>query len=270
MPANNQIYDQQAAGWWDENHFLHMLKTGLNPARFGYFRQVLTQLGREPQQLRGLEIGCGGGLLTEEFARLGFQMTGIDQSAASILVARSHARQENLAITYLVGNGEKLPFAAASFDLVICCDVLEHVLNVDKVLSEAARILRNPDPALGKSGGLFCYDTLNRTLQSYFETIFIGQICPLTSFFAPQTHNWQQFIRPNELLASLKQNGLENQGLTGLVPGCAAPLTAFYLVLRKLGRLSFAELGRKLKFIHRNGQTGGSYAGYAIKKHIQS
>lgn len=264
MSVNNQIYDLQAAGWWDENHFLHTLKTGLNPARFGYFRQILARRNLDPRQLRVLEIGCGGGLLSEEFARLGCQVTGIDPSAASIETARAHAERNGLLITYSVENGEKLSFTDASFDAVLCCDVLEHVADMKKVIHEAARVLRRPDPGSEKPGGFFFYDTINRTLRSFFETIFIAQFFPLTSFFAPGTHSWQLFVKPAELLAIFAQTGLENQETVGLNPGIPALLTALHLIQRKLGLINYAELGRRLRF-KTGGGTDGSYVGYAIR-----
>ncbi len=256
MPVDNSLYTTHADSWWDENYFLYVLKTGLNPARFGYFRKVFSRLGLDPAQLTGLEVGCGGGLLTEEFAQLGCHMNGIDPSEASLEAARRHAAQENLQIAYRTGVGEALPFPDASFDVVICCDVLEHVKDVKAVIAESTRVL--------KPGGLYCYDTINRTLKSWVETIFVGQVFPPTRFFAPNTHAWEQFIKPDELLVALQQAGLTHQEMIGLRPGIPAPLVAVELLQRGLGRINFAELGRRLKF-EAAGGLGGSYAGYALK-----
>src|SRR4051795_8092603 len=98
---DNGVYDRLAEGWWDENGVLHFLRTGMNPGRFGYFREVLVErLGRNPRGLATLDIGCGGGLLAEEFAGLGCRVTGIDPSAASVAAARAHAADAGLDIEY--------------------------------------------------------------------------------------------------------------------------------------------------------------------------
>ena len=110
MSINNEIYSLQASGWWDENHFLHLLKTGINPPRFGYFRDALTrQLGLQPETLSVLDVGCGGGILSEEFAKLGCRVTGIDPSAPSLETARKHAAMQGLTIDYRQGERRKHP-----------------------------------------------------------------------------------------------------------------------------------------------------------------
>jgi len=258
MPIDNEIYSLQASGWWDENHFLHLLKTGINPPRFGYFRDALTrQLGLRPEALSALDVGCGGGILSEEFAKLGCRVTGIDPSAPSLDAARKHAAHEGLTIEYRQANGENIPFDANSFDVVICCDVLEHVDDLEKTIHEVARVL--------KPGGMFCYDTINRTEESRKANIFAAQDFVLTSFFPPNTHVWGKFITPDELLALFEKAGFDNRDMTGLNSSLPDLQVAGLLIRRKLGWLTFAELGRQLKF-----QTGGglqtSYLGWAVRK----
>ena len=258
MSINNDIYSVQASGWWDENHFLYLLKTGMNPARFGYFSEALThQLGLQPVSLSVLDVGCGGGILSEEFAKIGCRVTGIDPSAPSLDTARTHAVREGLAIEYRQASGESIPFGAGTFDVVVCCDVLEHVNDLEKTILEVARVL--------KPGGMFCYDTINRTEESRKANIFAAQDFALTSFFPPNTHVWDKFITPEELLALFEKVGFENHDMTGLNSGLPDLQVAGLLIRRKLGLLSFAELGRRLKF-----QTGGglqaSYLGWAVKK----
>ena len=92
MPVDNQLYDTMADSWWDESGVLHFLR-GINPARFGYMRRILIdELGIDPRGKRTLDVGCGGGLLAEEFARLGCAVTGVDPSEKSLAAARDHAR----------------------------------------------------------------------------------------------------------------------------------------------------------------------------------
>jgi 2-polyprenyl-6-hydroxyphenyl methylase/3-demethylubiquinone-9 3-methyltransferase len=258
MPINNEIYSLQASGWWNENHFLHLLKTGINPPRFGYFRDALTrQLGLQPETLSVLDVGCGGGILSEEFAKLGCRVTGIDSSAPSLETARKHAANESLTIDYHQASGESIPFEANTFDVVVCCDVLEHVDDLEKTLCEVARVL--------KPGGMFCYDTINRTAESSKANIFAAENFPLTSFFPRNTHVWEKFITPDKLLALFEKVGFENRDMTGLNSALPDLQVAGLIIRRKLGLLTFAELGRRLKF-----QIGGgleaSYLGWAVRK----
>src|SRR3954466_13775270 len=111
MPADNHLYDTLADSWWDESGMLHILH-GLNPIRLRYLRRVLDPRGRKT-----LDVGCGGGLLAEELARMGCEVTGVDPSERSLEAARAHARQEGLAIDYRQATGEALPFPAGAFDL---------------------------------------------------------------------------------------------------------------------------------------------------------
>ncbi|GAB4502997.1 MAG: bifunctional 2-polyprenyl-6-hydroxyphenol methylase/3-demethylubiquinol 3-O-methyltransferase UbiG [Anaerolineales bacterium] len=257
MPVNNQIYQQQPQAWWDENHPLHLLKTGLNPARFGYFCQILRQEKISPPGLRLLDVGSGGGFLSEEFARAGFLVSGLDPALASCRAASQHARPQALSIDYLAGVGESLPFAADTFDLTLCCDVLEHVDDLPQVAAELLRVTR--------PGGLLFFDTINRSFISYLANIFIAQQFPLTALFERDTHRWEKFIRPQELIALLTRHGLTRIHLTGMNSARPRPMVAALLVLRKLGFFNAAELGRKLRFrIDENLQS--NYIGWGQKK----
>jgi len=256
MPVNNAIYSTEAAGWWKDDHFLHLLNTGVNPARLGYFQKVLSSQGLDPSGMSVLDAGCGGGILSEALARLGCRVTGIDLSAASLSVARSHARGQGLTIHYGQARIERLPFERACFDAVFCCDVLEHLDDHVPVIMELARTLR--------PGGLFFYDTINRTEDSRRENIVAAQEFPLTRFFPPDTHRWEQFIRPEELLGTLERAGLQNRDMTGLQSALTDGQVAALLIRRKLGMLTFAELGRRLRF-HTGGGLEASYLGWAVK-----
>ena len=154
----NEIYNTDLVGWWQKDSPFFILQYLVNPVRTDYFKNKFTLLNINPQGKNALEIGCGGGLFSEELARMGFNVTGIDPAECSLKTAVIHARSSGLAIDYRKGAGEKVPFPDNSADIVFCCDVLEHVCSLPKVIAEIHRVL--------KPGGLFCYDTLNRTLLS--------------------------------------------------------------------------------------------------------
>lgn len=256
MPIDNGLYDTMADSWWDESGVLHILR-GLNPARFGYMRRILIdELGIDLQGKRTLDVGCGGGLLAEEFARLGCVVTGVDPSEKSLETARDHARQEGLAIEYRQGVGEELPFPDGAFEIVYCCDTLEHVDDLGRVLGEISRVL--------KPGGVFLYDTINRTLESWLVMIKVFQDWDSTSLMPPDLHDWKMFIKPGELLSRLAEHGLENRGLTGL-KSSANPLHAVRILrARKRGEISYLEAMSRLD-LHESRDMGVLYAGYARK-----
>src|ERR1700749_5016471 len=138
--VDNDVYDRLGGSWGDETSLLNLLHGSVTPGRFAYFRDVLArQYGAELAGLQVLDIGCGGGFLAEEFANLGCLVSGVDPSAVSIGAARVHAAEQGLRINYRVGAGEELPFPDAAFNVACCCDVLEHVADVDRVISETAR-----------------------------------------------------------------------------------------------------------------------------------
>ncbi len=257
MPVDNRLYDRSGDIWWDEREVLSLLRAALNPARFGYFRQVLTgRLKLDPRGQKALDIGCGGGFLAEEFARLGCQVTGIDPSEPSLATARAHALQAGLAIDYQQGVGEQLPFADASFDLVSCCDVLEHVSDLERVIAETARVL--------KPGGVYFFETINRTFASKLIVIKLLQDWKATSLLPPNLHSWEHFITPRELQALCARHGLECREMRGLEPG-ANPITLLRLLRKqKRGEITFTRLGEAARFRVGN-HLMTAYVGYAIR-----
>lgn len=257
MPVDNQLYDRLASGWWDERGSLHAL-AALNPARFGYMRRVLAdELRIDLTGLRVLDVGCGGGLLAEEFARQGCVVTGVDPSAESLAVGRAHALAQGLDVRYERARGEALPFAANSFDAVYCCDALEHVNDVGQVIAESARVL--------KPGGVYLYDTINRTWRSRLIVIGLLQEWRWTSLMPPRLHDWNMFIRPPELTRLLNHCGLEPGGVTGLAPRANPFRIARALRQRKRGAMSYAEAIARMD-VRESSDTSLSYIGYARKR----
>lgn len=256
MPVDNEIYNQAADIWWDEHQPLNAIRTAINPARIAYFTRILRDLGVNPAGKTVVDIGCGGGLFAEEFARLGAHVIGVDPSAASLATARSHAAAAGLPIDYREGSGEHLPLADASVDIACCVDVLEHVSDLDAVIAETARVLR--------PGGVYLYDTINRTRTSRLVMIKLFQEWRLTAWMPPNLHSWEQFITPSELNAALGRHELAGRDVVGIAPGVKPPQLLRMLRQLRKGRMSYGEFGHRAQFVV-TGDTRVSYAGFATK-----
>ncbi len=259
--VNNGIYRSMGHAWWDDDvGEFSTLRFWINPVRFGYFARIFNEeKSVERGRRRLLDVGCGGGVLSEEFARAGFEVTGVDPAPESIEAARSHAHQSGLDIGYQTGSGERLEFPDQSFDCVACCDVLEHVDDVDLVIGEIARVLR--------PGGLFFYDTINRTIISKIAIIKVMQEWPSTAFAAPNSHLFRKFIKPEELVACLEKHGLESRNMRGIASRRNPILTLLDFRKRAKGKLTFKELGERLAF-EESDHLEASYMGYAQKRGV--
>jgi 2-polyprenyl-6-hydroxyphenyl methylase/3-demethylubiquinone-9 3-methyltransferase len=257
MPVDNDVYERLGESWWDDASPLSLLHGSVTPGRLAYFRGVLARrFGTDLGGLRVLDIGCGGGFLAEEFAALGCRVTGVDPSRASVHAARSHAAARGLDIDYQVGTGENLPVPDAAFDIACCCDVLEHVTDPGRVIGETARAL--------KPGGLYLFDTINRTRLSKLLAIKAAQEWRLTRLTDVAFHDWDLFITPAELTALLDRHGLTPGEIAGL-GSRARPLTVLRaLAAARLDRISYAEFSRRLN-VGRVRSTAISYLGFAVK-----
>ena len=197
------IYDTVADRWWsDDIRWVRTLKN-LVPGCLRWFDRQIDWQGKVV-----LDLGCARGFMAEALALRGAHVTGIDPAAEAIDAARAHARQGGLRIGYDVGVGEALPDDVASFDAVVCVDVLEHVADLDKVLSEVARTLR--------PGGLFLFDTINRKLLAQLATIIMAE--EVLRLLPRSTHDPAMFIKPAELRAAMQGAGLVPGVVTGLGP----------------------------------------------------
>jgi len=254
---DNELYDRHSDSWWDENGFLNLLRVAMNPPRFGYFKEVLTgALHIDPRGKTALDVGCGGGLLAEEFAAIGCVVTGVDPSRASLKAARSHAEPQDLDVCYLAAAGEQIPFHDASFDIVYCCDVLEHVADLDRVISEISRVLR-PE-------GVFFFDTINRTLKSRLVAIKVWQDWKWSRIVPPNLHVWEMFIRPCELKDIMRSCGMAAAEFVGISPEAGPGKMLGLLIKRKKGIISQAEMARGVKLV-KSRDLSISYMGYARK-----
>ncbi|MEO1636874.1 MAG: bifunctional 2-polyprenyl-6-hydroxyphenol methylase/3-demethylubiquinol 3-O-methyltransferase UbiG [Cyanobacteria bacterium J06631_9] len=201
MQRNNlSYYDQWATQWWQAEATVAPLNR-LNPLRFQFFDRYVSDW----RSLKVLDVGCGGGFTSEFLARRGAHVTGIDQSLACVEAASHHASETGLSICYQQSQAEQLPFNDATFDSVVCVDVLEHVDSPLQTIAEISRVL--------KPGGQFCFDTINRTWRSKLVMIWLlenalGQI-------PKGIHDWQKFITPAELSDMLGQHSMTIQEISG-------------------------------------------------------
>jgi len=254
---DNDLYNDERNTWWDPNSVLYLLKTSVNPWRVGYAKRKLGELGLNPVGKKALEVGCGGGILCEEIAAMGFDTTGIDPSAHSLNIAANHARLSGLRIKYEQGTGESLPYADGAYDVVFCCDVLEHVRDLPKVISEISRVLR--------PGGVFVFDTINRTFISKLVAIKIWQEWKRWAFFPPDLHVWDMFIKPAELKQLLLQSGFDFKEFHGSKPNISIPKMLGYLRQRAKGEITFKDLGERFVLLE-DGDMNILYSGIAVKK----
>lgn len=200
---NLALYDTSAAHWWsDDVKWIRTLKN-MVPGRLNWFDKHIDWAGKSV-----LDLGCAGGFMSEALAQKGAEVTGIDPAAQAIDAARVHAAQQGYEIRYDVGIGENLPYADSSFDSVVCVDVLEHVADLSRVLSEVARVL--------KPGGLFLFDTINRNPISRFAVISMAE--DVLRLLPKGTHDPEMFIKPQELHDALLRAGLLPGQRTGLGP----------------------------------------------------
>jgi 2-polyprenyl-6-hydroxyphenyl methylase/3-demethylubiquinone-9 3-methyltransferase len=254
---DNKIYNTKQAGWWETDSPFHLIKLLLNPVRINYIQKKLTE--QFPLGLTGkiaLEVGCGGGILCEDIAKMGVDVTGIDPSEPSITCATKHAKQNDLSIKYRVAGGENIPFKDECFDIALSCDALEHVRDLPQVISEISRVM--------KPGGILIYDTINRTLLSYIVAIKILQRWKRWALLPANLHVWEMFIRPRELKALFLQNNLEMKENKGIVPDISPMKIVTLLHQRVSGKLSYEEFGSKFRLIEGR-FLNVSYMGYAIK-----
>ncbi|AXX99513.1 bifunctional 2-polyprenyl-6-hydroxyphenol methylase/3-demethylubiquinol 3-O-methyltransferase UbiG [Profundibacter amoris] len=212
-PAEVAKFEAMAAEWWDVNGKfkpLHMM----NPCRLDYItQQIAKQFDRDltsPEPFKGLrllDIGCGGGLLSEPMARLGAEVVGADAAEGNIPVAQIHAEQQGLDIDYRHTTAEALAEAGEQFDVVLNMEVVEHVADPLAYLTACQKLL--------KPGGLMLCSTINRNPKSYLVAIIGAE--HIMRWLPKGTHEWNKFITPGELVELIKNAGLEPVDRTGFV-----------------------------------------------------
>jgi 2-polyprenyl-6-hydroxyphenyl methylase/3-demethylubiquinone-9 3-methyltransferase len=211
-PKEIERFDALAEDWWDEDGPMAPLHK-LNPVRLAYIRdRISDHLGRstDGQQpllgLQVLDIGCGGGLLSEPLARMGATVTGIDLAPSHIEGAKRHAAEAGLAIDYRIASVEALVTAGERFDLVCAMEVVEHVPDQPAFLKDTA--------ALVKPNGGLVMATLNRTVRSFALGIVAAEY--VLGWLPRGTHSWSRFVRPSEAARALRRGGLTVRDLAGV------------------------------------------------------
>ena len=211
--AEVRQFERMAAQWWDPHGSMAALHK-FNPVRLAYIRdRACAHFDRDPRRLdslkglRILDIGCGGGILSEPLARLGGTVVGADPSETNIAVARRHAEAAGVSVDYRCTTAEELADAGESFDVVLAMEVVEHVTDVDLFVSRCAEMV--------KPGGLMFAATLNRTLKSFALAIVGAEY--ILRWLPRGTHQWDKFVTPNELEIAFAQGGLDVIAETGVI-----------------------------------------------------
>ena len=207
-----QKFENIADDWWNpEGKFKPIHK--FNPVRISFIVEALKshfnlkhQSSMPLKNLKILDLGCGGGLLSEPMARLGAQVTGLDASKSNIRIAQLHALKNILKINYIHGSIEKTNFKTP-FDVILNMEIIEHVNNVDLFIKSCRKNIKN--------SGVMFVATLNRTLKSYFFAIIGAEY--VLRWLPIGTHDWNKFITPNELNGVANKNKFKNIKTSGVV-----------------------------------------------------
>jgi 2-polyprenyl-6-hydroxyphenyl methylase/3-demethylubiquinone-9 3-methyltransferase len=212
-PAEIERFSRIADEWWDPSGKFAPLHR-LNPVRIGYIRdraarhwQRYALSGTPLVGLSVLDVGCGGGLLSEPMARLGAQVTGIDAARRNITVAGLHAERQGLAIDYKQITAEGLAEAGQQYDIVLALEIVEHVADVDLFLKSCGRLV--------KPGGLLFLSTLNRTAKAWALAIAGAEY--ILGWLPRGTHDWKKFLKPSEVVRGLAAGGVDAQEIVGVV-----------------------------------------------------
>ncbi len=203
-------FSRIAEEWWDPTGKFKPLHK-FNPIRISYIKEKiinsfkLENSYKPLQKIRLLDIGCGGGLLSEPMSRLGAEVTGIDASEKNIQVAKLHAKKNNLKINYLTASPENFKIDR-KFDVILNMEIIEHVEDVDVFLKSCSSLL--------KKEGIMFVATINKTLKSYLFAIIGAEY--ILRWLPIGTHEWDKFIDPNDLIKISKKYNLQLQNLDGM------------------------------------------------------
>ena len=199
-PSEIEKFNDFASDWWDENGRMKSLHD-INPLRLEY---VLRQTDLEGKRV--LDVGCGGGILTEKIARQADVTIGIDASPQMTGIARAHAQQSGLDIRYIDTDIEHITrFTQTGFDVILCMELLEHVPSYESVIAACKNVL-NP-------GGIVIFATINRNLMSFLLAVVCAEY--VLGLLPKGTHDWRSLIKPSELNRACFEAGLKQKDITG-------------------------------------------------------
>ena len=224
--SETEKFNKYGRDWWNPEggmFALHMI----NKLRFDYFISILGDVTGKTV----VDIGCGGGLLSEEFAKRGARVTGVDLSPTAIDAAKEHAGKSRLSIDYRNCAVKELVDKGETFDIVICAEMLEHVDDLKSTVKESASLLKN--------GGHYLFETINKTLKARFLAVFMAE--NVLNFVAKGTHDYNKFIKPSTLVNLLRENGIGVNEIRGM---------------------SYDILNRQFKL---SNSTDVNYIGYGVK-----
>ena len=203
-------FSKIAEEWWNPNGKFKPLHN-LNPIRIKYIKDNLIKdfnirsLEKPLKNINLLDIGCGGGLLSEPMCRLGANVVGIDASKKNINVAKYHAKKNKLKINYKIASPEKLK-TKIKFDVILNMEIVEHVENIDFFIKESSKLL--------KKNGVMFVATLNKTLKSYVFAIIGAEY--ILKWLPIGTHDWEKFVKPDDLIKVSKKNDLSLKKMDGM------------------------------------------------------
>ena len=203
-------FSKIAEEWWNPDGKFKPLHK-FNPIRISYIKESIIKIFKLEQKskplknIKILDIGCGGGLLSEPMKRLGAEVVGIDASDKNIKIAKSHAKKSNLNIKYLCASPETLN-TITKFDVILNMEIVEHVEDVDFFLKSCTKLL--------KKNGIMFVATLNKTLKSYLFAIVGAEY--ILRWLPIGTHEWEKFVKPSELVNVLKKYNLKLDSLDGM------------------------------------------------------
>jgi 2-polyprenyl-6-hydroxyphenyl methylase / 3-demethylubiquinone-9 3-methyltransferase len=212
-PAEVERFSRHAADWWNPRGTMAPLHK-FNPVRLGYIRdQAAARFDRDPKKLdclkglRMLDVGCGGGILSEPLARLGARVVGVDPAEDNIAAALAHAKETGVDVDYRATTAEELAAKGERFDVVLAMEVVEHVVDVKEFVATCATMV--------KPGGLLIAATLNRTLKSFALAIVGAEY--VLRWLPRGTHQWDKFVTPEELESAMEKSGLQVIGERGVI-----------------------------------------------------
>jgi len=203
-------FSKMAAEWWDPSGKFKPLHK-FNPIRIRYIKEniinsfKLKSKKKPLDKINILDIGCGGGLLSEPMTRLGANVTGIDASSKNINIAKLHAKKNKLKINYLCSSPEKLKIQK-KFDVILNMEIVEHVEDINFFINSCSKLL--------KRNGLMFVATLNKTLKSYLFAIIGAEY--VLRWLPIGTHDWEKFVKPEDLKKILNKNNLKLEKLDGM------------------------------------------------------